>query len=466
MGAQFTRTDTGQLHLTKEGGHSARRIVHAADTTGAEISRTLVAATRSHPSIDVFENYMCMDLCIASCENVPHCFGIDALNLATGSVIRFVALTTMLATGGAGHLYPATTNPTVATGDGIAAAWRAGATISNMEFVQFHPTALYNPAEEGDRTFLISEAVRGEGGRLYNLKGERFMAYYDDRMELAPRDVVARAITDQMECHGDSHVWLDISHVDSAIVASHFPAIAAKCATLGIDITRDPIPVKPAQHYLCGGIQTGLLGETSIPGLFACGEVAHTGLHGANRLASNSLLEGLVFASRAVTPSLAHAEHAQYACVCELKDVASSGKPVAAVALSDRGRAWSARVRGMLKDSMWRAAGIQRSEEGLADGLVRLAAIESEVDAMRALQGSSREVQELRNLVTCGKLVMQSALARKESRGLHCRLDYPTSRDIFLSPTMLQRESVPVRRSDMFAKEVTAARSENRMIGV
>ena len=437
MGARFTRSKTGELHLTKEGGHSARRIVHAADTTGAEISRTLVEAVKSHPRINTFENHMCMSLCTSKIGGKQHCFGADVLDNRTGRVLRFTAFATMLASGGAGQLYPSTTNPSVATGDGIAVSYHVGAEVGNIEFVQFHPTALYDPSASG-RTFLISEAVRGEGGHLFNLNGERFMTDYDPRLELAPRDVVARAIQDQMARHGHEHVWLDISHVESEAVLEHFPAIARKCRKLGVDITKDPIPVLPAQHYLCGGVQTNLSGETSIAGLFACGEVSHTGLHGANRLASNSLLEGLVFGSRAVDASVAHATKAQREYSEEIAAVAKTSSVYSGAEMSWRAREWAERLRTSLQDLMWQCAGIKRARDGLAHGLQQLSGIDVEVRALASMHRPCRDIAELQNLVTCANLVLRSALQREESRGLHFREDFPQERKEMLSPTMLQ----------------------------
>jgi L-aspartate oxidase len=442
MGASFTRAKDGQLHLTKEGGHSARRIVHAADTTGAEISRTLVKAVKSHPRIETFENHMCMELCVADVAGKSHCFGADVLNIRTGCMLRFTAFATMLASGGAGQLYPSTTNPSVATGDGIAAAYRAGAAVGNIEFVQFHPTALYDPTATG-RTFLISEAVRGEGGQLYNLSGERFMPQYDSRLELAPRDVVARAIHDQMMRRGEPHVWLDISHVDSKAVLEHFPSIAAQCSELNIDITRDPIPVLPAQHYLCGGVQTGLQADTSIAGLFACGEVAHTGLHGANRLASNSLLEGLVFAARAVEPSIEHAARMQRTQQKEIAVAARRTSVYVGAQVSGRAREWAERLRMSLKELMWAHAGIKRTGEGLAFGLQQLESVEVEVAALVSLHRPCREISELQNLAICARLVLASALQRKESRGLHYREDFPLQNDAMCTATVLGRGAPP-----------------------
>ncbi|CAI5531434.1 unnamed protein product, partial [Closterium sp. Naga37s-1] len=314
MGASFDRGDDGRLLLAREGGHSHSRIVHAADVTGREIQRALLTAAQKTKRIDMFEHHMAIDLLTRQEDSGKStCYGVEALDTETGQIIRFIAGSTLLATGGAGHVYPNTTNPTVATGDGVALALRAGAVISNMEFIQFHPTALADaglpiqPPGPRPNSFLISEAVRGAGGLLYNQAGERFMLHYDPRAELAPRDVVARSIDDQLKRRGDLFVYLDISHKPTDEILRHFPNIAAECKRWGVDITKDPIPVVPAAHYMCGGVQTGLFGETSIRGLWAAGEVACTGLHGANRLASNSLLEALVFAQRAVEPAIAHA---------------------------------------------------------------------------------------------------------------------------------------------------------------
>lgn len=276
LGADFSRKSDGSLHLTREGGHSGRRIVHAADATGKEIENTLLRAVRSHPNISIFEDHTIIDLVVEDVSGMPHCFGADVLDRGSNQILRFISLTTMLASGGAGQVYPYTTNPGVATGDGIAIAHRAKAKVANMEFVQFHPTSLYSK-KQSERASLITEAVRGEGGKLLNFKGDRFMSSYDPRLELAPRDVVARAIQDQVLKTGHPYVLLDITHKPRDFVLSHFPNIALTCVQEGIDITSQAIPVVPAQHYLCGGVQTGLLGETSIQGLYACGEVACTG---------------------------------------------------------------------------------------------------------------------------------------------------------------------------------------------
>jgi L-aspartate oxidase len=348
----------------------------------------------------------------------------------------------MLASGGAGQVYPNTTNPHVATGDGIAMAYRAGATVSNMEFIQFHPTALFNASpSQSERTFLITEAVRGEGGLLFNSSGERFMERYDAaRLELAPRDVVARAIHDQMLTRGDKHVLLDISHKPAAEVLHHFPNIAAKCAAMGIDITRDPIPVLPAQHYTCGGVQTGLLGETAVQGLFACGEVACTGLHGANRLASNSLLEGLVFGDRAVNPSVAHADHAIRHCGRQLHYAAASvdfsgergaRRPAPAVA------AWARESRRQLRDLMWRNCGIVRRTAELQEALGFATGLHAEARAALGSHGVSTELVELSNLAQSAELIARCALQRKESRGGHYTVDHPVEVEAERRPSML-----------------------------
>ncbi|KAG2498862.1 hypothetical protein HYH03_003054 [Edaphochlamys debaryana] len=440
LGAEFSRNPDGTLHLTKEGGHSNRRIVHAADLTGAEIERALLTRAREHKNIHFYEHHMVVDLVVDDYSGTPHCFGADVLCQRTGSMTRFLGLATLLASGGAGQVYPNTTNPTVATGDGIAMAYRARANVSNMEFVQFHPTGLYNPANSGS-TFLITEAVRGEGGMLFNKAGERFMPQYDpERLELAPRDVVARSIHDQLMRRGDDHVWLDISHKPRDEVLHHFPNIAAKCLELGIDITHDPIPVVPVQHYTCGGVATGLLGETNIQGLYACGEVACSGLHGANRLASNSLLEGLVFAERAVNPSVAHAEHALRNCGRQLHYAAASADfrgPRGARELSPALAEWVKGRRQELRDIMWRYCGIVRRTKELQAAHDFVVSVYIETKAIYKNYGVSTELVELFNLATVAELTVSCALQRKESRGLHFSADYPHLDDSQRRPSMI-----------------------------
>ncbi|KXZ52812.1 hypothetical protein GPECTOR_8g198 [Gonium pectorale] len=439
LGAEFTRNRDGTLHLTKEGGHSNRRIVHAADMTGAEIERALLARARGHPNITFYEHHLVVDLVVDEYAGALHCFGADVLDQHASTMTRFLGLSTMLASGGAGQVYPNTTNPHVATGDGIAMAHRAHANISNMEFVQFHPTGLYDPSGVGS-TFLITEAVRGEGGMLFNQAGDRFMESYDERLELAPRDVVARAIHDQLMRRGDKHVWLDISHKPRDEVLHHFPNISAKCMELGIDMTREPIPVVPVQHYTCGGVTTGLLGETNVQGLFACGEVSCSGLHGANRLASNSLLEGLVFGERAVSPSVAHAEYALKNCSRQLHYAAASADfrgPRNARDLNPGLAEWVATRRQELRDVMWRCCGIVRKTKDLLAARDYVLALYIETKTIYKNYGVNTPLVELFNLATVAELTISCALQRKESRGLHYSLDYPHLDDAQCRPSMI-----------------------------
>lgn len=459
FGAQFTKTSRGDLHLTREGGHSARRIVHAADATGAEIERALLDTARGSRNIHFFEHHLAVDILIGNGIGMgqKYALGVDVLDQTaltaaststSSGLMRFLAPVTMLASGGAGQLYPLTTNPGVATGDGMAMAHRVNAAMANLEFVQFHPTALVSTAcpfsmvtnnsigdDDGATcpAFLISEAVRGEGGRLLSGDGRarRFMEDIDPRGELAPRDVVARAIHFEMQAAGTDHVLLDISHLSAEKILNHFPTIAARCGSVGIDIVADPIPVAPAQHYMCGGVQTGLHGETGVKGLYACGEVACTGLHGANRLASNSLLEGLVFAHRAARASVAHADHALQVAGRSMTVSASSALYQASSSSSQlrplpaAARQWAAARRSELQTTMWKAAGIVRRADAMLPALSWMRALQSDVEDLEAVHGPSTQLIELRNLATVGGLVLSSALSRKESRGGHYCLDYP-----------------------------------------
>lgn len=446
LGARFSvdAGGGGQLHLAREGGHTHARVVHAADATGREIERALVAAVRSHPRIALFERTLATDLVVSP---QGACAGADGVCRATGARTRFVARTTLLATGGAGHAYPVTTNPGVATGDGMAMARRAGATIANMEFVQFHPTALFAPGAElpGGSAFLISEAVRGDGGRLYNAAGERFMGRYDGRGELAPRDVVARAIAAECARERQPCAFLDCSHLAAAAVLAHFPTIAAHCSALGIDITTDRIPVTPAAHYFCGGVVTGLDGATSVPGLLAAGEVACTGLHGANRLASNSLLEGVVFGRRAAAASVARHEAPEPAWWGAAARHAAASAPASAPNHRPRPDAAPsaavAALRGALQRVMWSSAGIVRSSAGIAEGRAQLAHLRAAADALLAQPGSGCCEHELVNLVSVGSMVLSCASQRKESRGLHFTTDFP-------SPVEAERHASTVQRED------------------
>eukprot|EP00850_Spirogloea_muscicola_P013226 SM000088S23767 [mRNA] locus=s88:408800:413126:- [translate_table: standard] len=454
MGASFDRGEDGQLHLTREGGHSHHRIVHAADVTGREIERALLTAVHKNPNIRLFTHHFAVDLLTRQNEGMVTCYGLDALNLQSQKIIRFLAGSTLLASGGAGHVYPSTTNPLVATGDGVALAHRAHAVISNMEFVQFHPTSL---ADAGlpikftgrENAFLITEAVRGMGGLLYNQSMERFMPQYDPREELAPRDVVARSIDDQLKKRGENFVWLDISHKPREEVLRHFPNIAAECWRCGIDITREPIPVVPAAHYICGGVQTGLHGETSIKGLWAAGEVACTGLHGANRLASNSLLEALVFAQRAVEPSIEHAKVVveenfglNEQSLWPRPSTVLQAKYLADESVTDAFKRFTHDQRACLQELMWNYVGIVRSTERLHKARQELQDLEMLWEAGLAQAGLSpqiatREACEMRNLLAVAKLIVQSALQRLESRGLHYTTDYPQLVESQRSPTVL-----------------------------
>ncbi|MDM0088513.1 MULTISPECIES: L-aspartate oxidase [unclassified Variovorax] len=414
LGVPFSEED-GDLHLTREGGHSQRRIVHATDATGAAVQQVLIERVRRTPNITLFEHHTLVDLVTGPKLGLadPACVGLYALDDATDEVLAFRAPHTILATGGAGKVYLYTTNPDTATGDGIAAAWRAGCRVSNMEFIQFHPTCLYHPHA---KSFLISEAVRGEGGLLKLPDGTRFMPTHDARAELAPRDVVARAIDFEMKKHGLDCVYLDISHQPAAFLQEHFPNILARCAELGIDITREPIPVVPAAHYTCGGVLSDLAGRTDVPGLYAIGETACTGLHGANRLASNSLVECMVFA-RAAADAIAMAPvHAR----AELPAWDDSRVTDAdeAVVISHN---WDE-----LRRFMWDYVGIVRTNKRLERASHRIALLQAEIQEFYANFHVTRDLLELRNLVQVAELIVRSAQARHESRGLHFSRDYPS----------------------------------------
>ncbi|MGE0347774.1 L-aspartate oxidase [Hydrogenophaga sp.] len=418
LGVPFS-TEDGELHLTREGGHSHRRIVHAADATGAAVQATLVERVMATPSIQLFEHHMLVDLITdrgaRGSARPRRCSGAYVLDTVRDEVVTFAARHTVLATGGAGKVYLFTTNPDTATGDGIAAAWRAGCKVANMEFVQFHPTCLYHPHA---KSFLITEAVRGEGGILKlppHLGGHRFMPDHDPRAELAPRDVVARAIDYEMKKHGLDCVHLDISHQSPEFLREHFPNILARCAELGIDITKAPIPVVPAAHYTCGGVVTDLDGRTEVSGLYAVGETTCTGLHGANRLASNSLVECMVFAQ---------------ATVNVIRDTPAPQPP--AQPTWDDSRVTDADEMVVISHNwdelrrfMWDYVGIVRTNKRLARAAHRIALLQSEIQEFYARFHVTRDLLELRNLVQVADLIVMSALLRRESRGLHYSLDYP-----------------------------------------
>ncbi|KAK6267358.1 hypothetical protein QUC31_018195 [Theobroma cacao] len=448
MGASFDHGEDGNLHLAREGGHSHRRIVHAADMTGREIERALLEAVINDPNIVVFKHHFAIDLLTSQYGSDTVCHGVDALNTETQEVVRFVSKVTLLASGGAGHIYPSTTNPPVATGDGMAMAHRAQAVISNMEFVQFHPTALADeglpikPKKTRENAFLVTEAVRGDGGILFNLSMERFMPFYDERAELAPRDVVARSIDDQLKKRNEKYVLLDISHKPREKILSHFPNIAAECLQHGLDITQQPIPVVPAAHYMCGGVRAGLQGETNVRGLYVAGEVACTGLHGANRLASNSLLEALVFARRAVQPSIDHMKSSSL-------DLSASNlwtQPVVPKSLGSdvmhKILRTTKEVRKELQSVMWKYVGIVRSTTRLQEAEQKIGELEAKWETYLFEHGWQQtmvalDACEMRNLFCCAKLVVSSALARHESRGLHYMIDFPHLEESKRLPTVI-----------------------------
>ena len=414
LGVPFTK-DGEQLHLTREGGHSHRLIVHVDDATGWAVQQTLLARVKEQANITILENHMLVDvICQADpATGANRCWGAYILDTQRDVVDTYAAPHTILATGGAGKVYRYTTNPDTATGDGIAAAWRAGCRVTNMEFIQFHPTCLYHPQEN---SFLITEAVRGEGGHLkLPSTGERFMFEHDERGELAPRDIVARAIDFEMKKHGLECVHLDISHQPADFVKGHFPNIYKRLLGLGIDITRDPIPVVPAAHYTCGGIHTDLAGHTDIAGLYAVGEATYTGLHGANRLASNSLVECIVFATAAAAdilqlpaampPALKPWDDSRVTNADELVVITHN---------------WAE-----LRHFMWNYVGIVRTDKRLERAAHRIALLRAEIAEFYANFHVTQDLLELRNLVEVADLIVQSAQQRRESRGLHFSRDYP-----------------------------------------
>ena len=424
QGVPFTKDDTAELgyHLTREGGHSQRRIIHAADATGHAVQLTLEEKVHAHPNITLLENHFGIDLITSEKlglkNGTPHCLGLYVQNVETGKVITVAADHTVLATGGAGKVYLYTTNPDTATGDGIAMAWRAGCRMANMEFIQFHPTCLYHPYA---KSFLISEAVRGEGGLLKlpagagNAAGIRFMPRHDERGELAPRDIVARAIDFEMKKRGLDHVDLDISHQSPEFLKEHFPTIYARCLEFGIDITRQPIPVVPAAHYTCGGIVTDLSGRTDLQGLYAVGETAYSGLHGANRLASNSLLECVVLGRAAAM----HIE-------------AQPALPAQSLPAWDESRVTDADEEVVITQNwdelrrfMWNFVSIVRTTKRLERAQHRIGLLKEEIDEYYAHFRITRDLLELRNLVDVASLIVNSALSRRESRGLHYSQDFP-----------------------------------------
>lgn len=422
-GVPFTRAEHEHdhelpYHLTREGGHSHRRVIHAADATGRAIENTLEMQVRRHPNIEILENHIAIDLVtrakLGACDD-DRVLGAYVYDKQTGRVGLFSARFVVLATGGASKVYLYTSNPDTSTGDGIAIAWRAGCRIANMEFVQFHPTCLHHPHA---KSFLISEAVRGEGGQLRLPNGAPFMKAHDERGELAPRDIVARAIDFEMKRHGLDHVHLDISYKGETFIRSHFPNIHKICLGLGYDMTTGPIPVVPAAHYTCGGIMTDLRGRTDLEGLYAIGECAHTGLHGANRLASNSLLECVVFAQSAAEDI---AEELQEQKSAEINlppwDESRVTDADEEVVVSHN---WDE-----LRRFMWDYVGIVRTTKRLQRAQRRVELLKEEIQEYYANFRVTNDLIELRNLVTVAEIIIQSALRRHESRGLHYTRDYP-----------------------------------------
>ncbi len=420
-GAEYDGDDS-EYHLTREGGHSHRRVIHAKDATGREVETTLEQHVRALPNVSILENHIALDLITAQKlegKSQPRCYGAYALDIEADKVETFAARSVVLSSGGASKAYLYTTNPDTSTGDGIAMAWRAGCRIANMEFVQFHPTCLYHPYAKGS---LISEAVRGEGGLLRLPNGKRFMDAHHPLAELAPRDVVARAIDYEMKKGGFDSVYLDISHKPAAFILDHFPNIAESCKKYGYDMTKQPIPVVPAAHYTCGGILTDLRGRTDLKRLYAVGESSCTGLHGANRLASNSLLECLVIAASAADDIRARlAKDEATIPILPIWDESQVSSPDERIVVSHN---WDE-----LRRFMWDYVGIVRTNKRLERAHHRVKLLQEEIIEYYGNFRVSNDLIELRNLVTIADLTIECALNRKESRGLHYTLDYPDMRE-------------------------------------
>ena len=438
QGVKFTRDSSdlgyGNYHLTREGGHSHRRIIHAADATGHEVEVTLESKVRDHPNISLLESHIAIDLITTKNQRdgQTHCIGLYAYDNKLRKALTISARKTILATGGASKVYLYTSNPDTSTGDGMAMAWRAGCRMGNMEFNQFHPTCLFHPKA---KSFLISEAVRGEGGRLCLANGNEFMSKYDSRKELAPRDIVARAIDNEMKRGGHEHVYLDISHQSADFIKEHFPTIYSRCLEYGYDMTCEPVPVVPAAHYSCGGIVTDLDARTDLNGLYAVGECTYSGLHGANRLASNSLLECLVFAQAAsqhIVSSIDQAPDAQSEIPQWDESRVTDADEMVVISHN-----WDE-----LRRAMWDYVGIVRTTKRLERALHRIHLLSNEIDEYYGNFRISNDLLELRNLVQVAELIVLSALKRKESRGLHYCKDFPDLDEVNnLKETLLTPDS-------------------------
>jgi L-aspartate oxidase len=423
-GARFDKDPDGDYSLGKEGGHSESRILHYKDVTGKEIERALLEAVKKKPNIEILNHCFVVDLITQHhlgylvMKSTPdvECYGVYALNLQTKKMEKILAGITLLATGGNGQIYRTTTNPSIATGDGVAMVYRAKGRIENMEFIQFHPTALYEPNVKG-YSFLITEAVRGDGGILRNQSGEAFMERYDERKDLAPRDIVARAIDSEMKINGTEHVWLDCTHMDQEKFIHHFPNIYEKCKSIGIDVMKGMIPVAPAAHYSCGGIKTDEMGRTSIRNLYATGECASSGLHGANRLASNSLLEAMVFSHRSFLDVVKKADEIKINTAIPDWNAAGTTAPKEMILITQS-----------LKELQWLMTdyvGIVRTDMRLQRASRRLDLLHEETESLYQKTVVSPQLCELRNMITVSYLVVKGAQFRKESRGLHYNTDYP-----------------------------------------